>query len=145
MLALAHHIELNALYVVELDDDGNAINRSRIVACVVDFDTLPSRLDFINDFGGLRERPREPSWTTSFSWRSDAFEVVAQLGVAGPTRVVEVRTEQDFRRLSYYTLCQLLSATGRADPIRGLPIAIERGEFKGELTTDRLGNFVAFI
>ena len=57
---------------------------------------------------------------------------------------IEVRTEADFRALSYYTLCCLQDTTHYASPIRGLPIAIARGEFRGTLTVDRLGNFIRF-
>jgi hypothetical protein len=57
---------------------------------------------------------------------------------------VDVATEQDFRRLSYYTLCRLQDTTAYADPIRGLPGAIARGEYRGRLTLDTLGNFIDF-
>lgn len=57
---------------------------------------------------------------------------------------VNVRTPQDFRRLSYYTLCRLQEKTHYAHPIEGLPVAIRRGEFQGKLTLDSLGNYVAF-
>jgi hypothetical protein len=62
----------------------------------------------------------------------------------GERIVIEVRTVEDFQRLSYYTLCRLQDTVNYANPIRGLPLAIARGEFKGRLTVDTLGNFLAF-
>lgn len=59
------------------------------------------------------------------------------------TKTVTVKTPEDFRALSYYTLCRLQDAT-HIDPIRGLPVYIAHGEFKGELTVDDLGNFISF-
>lgn len=57
---------------------------------------------------------------------------------------IQIQTEDDVRKLSYYTLCKLVNATGYASPIHALPPAIRRGEFKGQLLTDRLGNFISF-
>jgi hypothetical protein len=58
--------------------------------------------------------------------------------------MITVATEADFRKLSYYTLCRLAQTTHYAYPPVGLPTAIARGEFKGRLTLDSLGNFIRF-
>lgn len=57
-----------------------------------------------------------------------------------------VRTEADFSalRLSFYTLARLSEETHFVYPHKGLPGAIERGQYKGELTLDGLGNFISF-
>ena len=55
-----------------------------------------------------------------------------------------IKTAADLQALSYYTLCQLQRVTHYADPINGLPFAIAKGEYRGELITDELGNFRSF-
>jgi hypothetical protein len=61
------------------------------------------------------------------------------------TQTITIATEADVRRLSYYTLCKLSEATHYATPATALPLAIARGEFKGVLTVDSLGNFLSFV
>lgn len=56
----------------------------------------------------------------------------------------KMQTVADFEALSYYTLCRLSDATRYANPIRALPIRIAQGEYRGELITDDLGNFISF-
>lgn len=63
---------------------------------------------------------------------------------AKPPVILTPKNRADFLKLSYFTLCKLQSTTHFANPIDGLPIAIERGEFKGILTVDHLGNFISF-
>ncbi len=58
---------------------------------------------------------------------------------------IQINTSADLQKLSYYTLCCLQSVTHYADPIAGIPVAIERGEYKGLLTLDALGNFISFV
>lgn len=49
-----------------------------------------------------------------------------------------------FAGLSYYTLCRLSDATKFVFPMYGLPLLIARGDYKGELVVDELGNFISF-
>ncbi len=58
-------------------------------------------------------------------------------------KTVKVATPEDFKALSYYTLCRLQDTT-HCNPIAGLPALIARGEYEGNLTLDSLGNFVSF-
>ena len=61
-----------------------------------------------------------------------------------PTKTIQIKTSEDLRALTFYTLCRLQETTHYADPIAGLPVAISRQEFKGVLTVDLAGNFVSF-
>ena len=58
-----------------------------------------------------------------------------------------VRTVEEFEalHLSFYALSCLSRATSYVYPHKALPAAIERGLYKGQLTLDRLGNFVSFL
>lgn len=58
----------------------------------------------------------------------------------------QVRTVEDFAALdlSFYTLCRLAEKTHYVYPHIGLPRAIERGDYKGVLVLDKLGNYVSF-
>lgn len=59
----------------------------------------------------------------------------------------KVRTVEEFEalHLSFYTLSCLARATSYVYPHKALPAAIEGGLYKGQLTLDRLGNFVSFL
>ncbi len=60
--------------------------------------------------------------------------------------VVDVSTwsPAEWNRLSFYTLCKLADRTMYVTPHLALGQAIRRGEFKGRLTLDGLGNYIAF-
>lgn len=58
--------------------------------------------------------------------------------------VKQIKTENDLKELSYYTLCRLQDFTHYANPIKALPIVIKQGEFKGILTLDKYGNYLSF-
>lgn len=55
-----------------------------------------------------------------------------------------VTTEDDFRKLSYHTLCKLSELTRYSNPVYGLPAAIRRGEYQGRLALGSTGNVIAF-
>lgn len=54
---------------------------------------------------------------------------------------VIVKTREDMLKLSYYTLCKI-SDRLMVGSIIGMVSAIERGDWKGLVTLDSLGNFL---
>ena len=59
-------------------------------------------------------------------------------------KIILLTHTASFEGLSYYTLCRLSDATHFVFPMHGLPPLIARGDYKGELVVDDLGNFISF-
>jgi hypothetical protein len=62
---------------------------------------------------------------------------------AKPPVVLTLTTWKGLSGLSYYTQCKLSDFT-RLASMEGVANAIQRGEYKGILTLDSLGNFISF-